>query len=225
MGSLNCLISESETLEFGQPNRSTAQFDNESDSTNLTCQSAQFNVSKLKGLNIASLNMNSIMRHIDEIRVLLFDCSFDILAINVTKLDDTIFDCEIHINNYSIVCYDRNRYGGGVAIYVKNSILYNTLLNFPDLIGYLRSLFIICILYTVRKDLDNLEMICVEITKQHSNLSSSHIGIDLLTLSKPSFLILRCFFLRASDLENKKSIIMGDLDCDVSKLTPDTHTC
>ena len=147
MGSLNCLITESETLEFGQPNRSTAQFNNESDSTNLTCQSAQFNISKLKGLNIASLNINSIMRHIDEIRILLSDCSFDILAINATKLDHTIFDCEIHINNYSIVCYDRNRYGGGVAIYVENSILYKTLLNFPDLIGYLRSLFIICILY------------------------------------------------------------------------------
>ena len=93
------------------------------------------------------------MRHIDDIRVLLSDCSFDTLAINVTKLDHTILDCEIHIYNYSIVCYDRNRYGGGVAIYVKNSILCNTLLNFPDLIGYLRSLFNICKLYTVRKDL------------------------------------------------------------------------
>ena len=77
------------------------------------------------------------MRHIDEIRVLLSDCSFDILAINETKHDHTILDCEIHINNYSIVCYDRNRYGGGVAIYVKISILYNTLLNFPHLIHYL----------------------------------------------------------------------------------------
>ena len=113
-----------------------------------------------------------MLRHIDEIRVLLFDCSLVILAIMETKLDHTIFYCEFHINNYSIVCYDRNRYGGDVAIYVKNSILYNTLLNFPDLIGYLRSLFIICILYTVRKDLvpDNLEMICIEITKQHSRL-------------------------------------------------------
>ena len=62
------------------------------------------------------------MRHIDEIRVLLSDFSFDILAINETKLDHTIFDCEIHINNYSIVCYDRNSHGSGVAIYVKNSI-------------------------------------------------------------------------------------------------------
>ena len=83
-----------------------------------------------------------------------------------------------------------------MAIYVKNSILYNTLLNFPDLIGYLRSLFIICKLYTVRKDLvpDNLEMVCIEITKQHSNLSWSHVGIDLLTVSKQYSLILRCFF-------------------------------
>ena len=67
--------------------------------------------------------MNSIMRHIDEIRVLLSDCPFDILAINETKLDHRILSCEIHIYNYSIVCYDRYRYGAGVAIYVKNSIL------------------------------------------------------------------------------------------------------
>ena len=87
------------------------------------------------------------MRHIDESRVLLSDCSFDILTINETKHDHTILDYEIHINNDSIVCCDRNGYGGGVASYVKNSILYKTLLNFPDLIGYLRSLFIICILY------------------------------------------------------------------------------
>ena len=166
------------------------------------------------------------MRHIHEIRVLLSDFSFDILTINETKLDHTNLDCEIHINNYSIVCYDRNRYGGGVAIYVKNSILYNTLLNFPDLIRYLRSLFIICILYTVGNDLvpDNLEIICIEITKPSTvDLSWSHVGIDLPTLSKPYSLILRCFF--KSDLENKESIIMGDLNCDVSKLTPDTHTC
>ena len=66
-------------------------------------------------------------------------------------------------------------------------------------------------------------MICTEITKQHSNLSWSHVGIDLLTLSKPYSLILRCFF--KSDLENKESIVMGDLNCVVRKLTPDTHTC
>ena len=57
------------------------------------------------------------MRHIHEIRVLLSDCSFNILAIKETKLDHKIMNCEIHINNYSIVCYDRNRYGGDVAIY------------------------------------------------------------------------------------------------------------
>ena len=55
------------------------------------------------------------------------------------------------------------------------------------------------------------------------DLSWSHVGIDLLTLSKPYSLILRCFF--KSDLENKESIIMEDLNCDVSKLTPDTQTC
>ncbi len=77
----------------------------------------------------------------------LFENPFDILAINESKIDPTIRDSEIYINNYSIVRFDRNRFGGGVALYIKNTTPY-----------------------TERKDLvpDNLEMICVEINRQHS---------------------------------------------------------
>ena len=81
---------------------------------------------------------------------------FDILAINETKLDSSISDSEIYINNYTVLRFDRNRIGGGVALYIKNSISSSE-----------------------RKDLvaDTLEMLCIEITRQHS---------------KP---ILNCFFL------------------------------
>ena len=73
---------------------------------------------------------------------MLSDYSFHILAINKNRLDYSILGCEIHINSYSIV-----RFWGGVAINVKNSTSY-----------------------VERKYLvpDNFEMICIEITKQHS---------------------------------------------------------
>jgi exonuclease III len=44
-------------------------------------------VSKTKGLKIASLNVNSLIKNIDEIRIMLINHPFDILAINKTKLD------------------------------------------------------------------------------------------------------------------------------------------
>jgi hypothetical protein len=78
---------------------------------------------------------------------MLPDNPFDILAINESKLDSSIPVYEIHIHSYSIVCLDCNRCGGGVALYIKNTLLY---LERKDLVS------------------DNLEIICVEITKQHS---------------------------------------------------------
>jgi exonuclease III len=43
---------------------------------------------------IASLNINSLLKHIDEIRVLLTEYTFDILAINESKIDNSISDNE-----------------------------------------------------------------------------------------------------------------------------------
>ena len=50
-------------------------------------------------------------------KVLLFDISIDVLAINETRLDSTISDNEMHVPGYEIVRRDRNvngRTGGGV---------------------------------------------------------------------------------------------------------------
>ena len=71
------------------------------------------------------------MKHIDEIRIFLYFHGIFIAyvlhmyAINESKIDSSIRDSEIHINNYSIIHLDRNRFGGGVAIYIK--ILFHTL--------------------------------------------------------------------------------------------------
>ena len=71
--------------------------------------------------SIASLNVNSLLLHIDEIRTLVKDLGIHILAINETKLDGTIDDALVSIDGYSIKRRDRNRNGGGVALYIKDS--------------------------------------------------------------------------------------------------------
>ena len=76
----------------------------------------------------ASLNINSLSAHIDELRILLSDRPIDILAINETKLDDTISDNDIHISGYESIRSHRStngRSGGGVCFYIRSEINYS----------------------------------------------------------------------------------------------------
>ena len=70
---------------------------------------------------IGSINVNSLLLHIDEVRQLIKDKAFHILAINETKLDETIADSLLGVKGYALHREDRNRHGGGVAVYVRNS--------------------------------------------------------------------------------------------------------
>ena len=101
----------------------------------------------MKGIAIASINVNGLVKHIDEIKLLLIEKNIHILAINETKLDETIEDNIISIDKYKLHRKDRNRHGGGVAIYIKEDINY-----------------------TIRDDLPNynLELICIRIQPFHS---------------------------------------------------------
>ena len=42
---------------------------------------------------------------------------------DVIRLNETFCDSEINLPDYSIVRQDRNRHGGGVAMYIRNSLL------------------------------------------------------------------------------------------------------
>ena len=75
-----------------------------------------------RGFKIASLNVNSLIKHIDDLRIFLADNPVDVLAINESKLDDSIKNCELYIPGYEITRRDRNRNGGGVCFYIKTSI-------------------------------------------------------------------------------------------------------
>ena len=96
---------------------------------------------------MACLNINNLVKHFDELRVFLAEFSFNILAINKTKLDESIKSSELHIPGYEFIRRGKNRHGGGVGFFIKS----------PNS-------------YIVRSDLDmiNLENLTMEIRKPNS---------------------------------------------------------
>ncbi len=81
-------------------------------------------VAGLKGLKIASINVTSLLKHIEEIRHLLFKFPFDIFAINKSKIDNSVMDGEISIPGFNLIKKDRNRAGGGVVLYIRDNLSY-----------------------------------------------------------------------------------------------------
>ncbi len=87
------------------------------------------------------------MKSIDQLRAVMVNIPFDILSINETKIDDSVPDNEINVAGYHLIRKERNRHGGGVLMYIRESIPFSE-----------------------RNDLvpTSLEMICVEISRLHS---------------------------------------------------------
>ena len=60
-----------------------------------------------------------------------------VIGICESKLDASVLEQEISIDNYKILHCDRNRLGGGVACYIRNDLNYNILSVFPCEIEYI----------------------------------------------------------------------------------------
>ena len=67
-------------------------------------------------------NIESLPKYIGGIRILLTKQDLDILALDETRLDDTLTDNLMFVNNYDLVRTDRNRQGNGVCLYVLEVI-------------------------------------------------------------------------------------------------------
>ena len=68
---------------------------------------------------IASMNVNSLLPHLDEIELLLKDNGIHFLSLNETKIDDTLSDNLFKIEGYKFRILDRNRHGGGIAVFLS----------------------------------------------------------------------------------------------------------
>jgi len=78
-----------------------------------------------RGMHFLHLNVNSLLNKIDEVRQIVNASNVSIFGLTETKLDSSVYDSEISIDGYTLIRKDRNRHGGGVACYVKNSICFN----------------------------------------------------------------------------------------------------
>jgi exonuclease III len=62
--------------------------------------------------------------NIDALRVAMKNNKIDVLVINESRMDNSIAPKLITINGYNWVSKDRNRFGGGVGFYIRNTIKY-----------------------------------------------------------------------------------------------------
>ena len=144
-----------------------------------------------RGFKIAHLNIRSLIAHIEEFRIYIKTRNFDIISINETMLDYTISDHEISVPGCDFVQNDRHRNGGGVVLYIRNSI------NFK-----------------IRHDLmmDSLEL-SVEIFKPKVK------SLIINTWYRPPNALIDIFddfelCIQKMDTEDKEIIFIGDFNCD-----------
>ena len=140
---------------------------------------------------MAMLNVVSLPKHLDEIRLLLEGQNIDVLALNETRLHATISNEEVHIIGYDIIRLDRDRNGGGVCIYIRSSLPYS---------------------YREDLVLNDLESVSIEVRKPNSR------PFIISTIYRPPSATVDIFskielLINAVDIEDKEFYLLGDLNC------------
>ena len=163
---------------------------------NIFSSNTQTLIPNKRGFKMACLNITSLRRHIDELRIILHSKCLDLLAVNETRSHEIIADNEVSIDGYDIVRRDRplnGRNGGGVCFNVRSNINYN-----------------------VRKELvfDQLENLIIEISKPRSK---SFIVATWYRPPNSPFELLSDFesYIGKLDAEGKEYYLMGDLNCNM----------
>ena len=82
------------------------------------------NPSKAHGFDGISIRMLKMCNESITTSLSLFS-NAAVIGITESKLDDSIPNSEIDIDNYNLIRCDRNRQGGGVACYIRNDLNFN----------------------------------------------------------------------------------------------------
>ena len=72
------------------------------------------------------ISIKSLLTKIDELQYIANLSEPAVIGISESKLDDSVLSSEIQIENYDLVCSDRNRHGGSVACFIRTNFSYNT---------------------------------------------------------------------------------------------------
>ena len=78
-----------------------------------------------KGLHFLHSNVRSLLPKIPEVQQLLLRTKTAVFAASETWLDPSIGNGEIQIPGFNVIRQDRNRNGGGVALYIHENIAFN----------------------------------------------------------------------------------------------------
>ena len=90
----------------------------------------EWNIFKSRGLHFS--NINSLLPKIEEFRIIAKSTNAAIIGISESKLDESVLEPEIEIDDHKILRCDRNRHRGGVACYIRNDLSYNIISVFPS---------------------------------------------------------------------------------------------
>ena len=101
---------------------------------NQSLHSNEWDVFRSKGIYLIHLNVDILLPKIDEIRYIAERTKAAVIGITESKLDESIFQSEIQIDNYDLLRCDRNRNGGGVARYIRSDISYVRKDFFPNVV-------------------------------------------------------------------------------------------
>ena len=145
-----------------------------------------------RGLHILHMNVCSLIRNIDQIRLMFGNGKVGILSFSETRLDNSIEDSEIEIANYTVIRNDRNRHGGGVCTYVRTDICFN-----------------------VRNDLDQNDIEAVWLDIIFPKTKPLLIGCLYRPPSQNSF--YEQLNEGSADLGNTEVILIGDLNTNILK--------
>ena len=124
---------------------------------------------------------------------LLFDKKLDVLAINETRLDPTISDGLVSIEDYDMLPADRDRNGGRVCMYIRCHVSHE---NRPGLVP------------------SDLQAVCVEI--KQANSQSFIVSSIYRPPCSPSEVFTKIErLIKSIHDDNKELYILGDLNCNM----------
>ena len=94
---------------------------NVNDNVGMPSKTASVNKS---GFRMMALNIFSLMPHLDELRIFVSEKKPHIIGITETKINSSIDNSDNEIDDYVVVRNNRNKYGGGVEMYIHKSVNY-----------------------------------------------------------------------------------------------------
>ena len=167
-------------------------------------------LARLKGVSMASLNIRSLYRCIDDLRSILPRTELDVLVLQETFLNTTICDAEVDIGGYQMFRFDRTEAsgkskGGGLVTYVSNRYSYEHVAHLNE----------------CNRD---CELQCVKLSLPETR------STFIINAYRPPDGDIKAFIEILSNLiddlttsSNPDILVMGDINIDLKKSTPSSN--